>query len=44
MATARCTYCIAAERYARIVEAEGADQQTARRVPVVSVRRPEEWA
>ncbi len=28
----------------RIVEAEGADQQTARRVPVVSVRRPEEWA
>ncbi len=28
----------------RIVEAEGADQQTARRVPVVSVQRPEEWA
>lgn len=27
----------------RIVEAESADQQTARRVPVVSVQRPEEW-
>lgn len=27
----------------RIVEADWADQQTARRVPVVSVDRPEEW-
>ena len=28
----------------RIVEAEFADQQTARRIPVESVQRPEEWA
>lgn len=27
----------------RIVEADWADQQTARRVPVVSIDRPEEW-
>lgn len=28
----------------RIVEAEWADQQTARRLPIVSVDRPQEWS
>ena len=28
----------------RIVEADAADQQTARRVPVVATERPEEWS
>jgi hypothetical protein len=27
----------------QVVEADAADQQTARRVPVIAVKRPEEW-